>query len=142
MLVRTEVEHEEDRRRIDVAVVHADLRELLRHMVHDALVQISGMDENVGLVNQSQLLTRTGLRASECCDLPLSALPSVDYATIQVQTFYPGASPEAVEREIAKPLEEAVNSVAGVKRITSDTAPPGLLKNGGRINLTIRQVEK
>jgi multidrug efflux pump subunit AcrB len=30
---------------------------------------------------------------------------------------YPGASPEAVEREIAKPLEEAVNSIAGVKRI-------------------------
>jgi multidrug efflux pump subunit AcrB len=32
---------------------------------------------------------------------------------------YPGASPEAVERELIKPLEEAVNSIAGVKRITS-----------------------
>ena len=32
---------------------------------------------------------------------------------------YPGASPEAVEREVTKPLEEALNSIAGVKRITS-----------------------
>ena len=36
-----------------------------------------------------------------------------------IDVRYPGASPEAVEREISKPVEEALNSIAGVKRITS-----------------------
>src|SRR5882757_5788475 len=37
--------------------------------------------------------------------LPLSALPEVDYPTIQVQTFYPGASPEVMTSSVTAPLE-------------------------------------
>ena len=37
--------------------------------------------------------------------LPLSALPEVDYPTIQVQTFYPGASPDVMTSSITAPLE-------------------------------------
>src|SRR3990167_9374333 len=37
--------------------------------------------------------------------LPLSALPEVDYPTIQVQTLYPGASPEVMSRTVSAPLE-------------------------------------
>ena len=36
--------------------------------------------------------------------LPLSALPQVDYPTIQVQTLYPGASPEVMGRTVTAPL--------------------------------------
>jgi len=36
--------------------------------------------------------------------LPLSALPEVDYPTIQVQTFYPGASPEVMTSSVTAPL--------------------------------------
>ena len=37
--------------------------------------------------------------------LPLAALPEVDYPTIQVQTFYPGASPDVMTSSITAPLE-------------------------------------
>ncbi|OXH81762.1 hypothetical protein CA831_38925, partial [Burkholderia multivorans] len=37
--------------------------------------------------------------------LPLAALPEVDYPTIQVQTFYPGASPEVMTSSVTAPLE-------------------------------------
>jgi len=46
-------------------------------------------------------------------------LPDVAPPVVFVDVRYPGASPEAVEREIAKPVEEALNSIAGVKRIMS-----------------------
>ena len=39
--------------------------------------------------------------------LPLSALPEVDYPTIQVQTFYPGASPEVMTSSVTAPLERS-----------------------------------
>jgi hypothetical protein len=45
--------------------------------------------------------------------LPLSALPEVDYPTIQVQTFYPGASPEVMTSSVTAPLERAVRPDAG-----------------------------
>jgi multidrug efflux pump len=38
--------------------------------------------------------------------LPLSALPAVEYPTIQVQTFYPGASPEVMTSAVTAPLEK------------------------------------
>ena len=40
--------------------------------------------------------------------LPVSALPQVDYPTIQIQTFYPGGSPEVVTSSITAPLEKQV----------------------------------
>ncbi len=51
--------------------------------------------------------------------LGVEQMPDITLPGAWVEVIYPGASPEAVEREIIKPLEEAVNSVAGVKRITS-----------------------
>ena len=51
--------------------------------------------------------------------LPLSALPEVDYPTIQVQTLYPGASPEVMSQTVTAPLEKQLGSMAGLDRMTS-----------------------
>ena len=51
--------------------------------------------------------------------LPVSALPQVDYPTIQVLTFYPGASPEVVASAITAPLERQFGQVPGLQQMTS-----------------------
>ena len=51
--------------------------------------------------------------------LPVSALPEVDYPTIQVQTFYPGASPDVVASGVTAPLERQFGEVAGLSQMTS-----------------------
>ena len=51
--------------------------------------------------------------------LPIDQFPNVDIPVAAVQTVYPGASPETIEREVTRRLEEAFNTVQGVKRITS-----------------------
>ncbi|MBK6852253.1 MAG: efflux RND transporter permease subunit [Burkholderiales bacterium] len=51
--------------------------------------------------------------------LGVEQMPDISFPGAFVQVAYPGAAPEAVERELTKPIEEAVNSIAGVKRITS-----------------------
>jgi multidrug efflux pump len=51
--------------------------------------------------------------------LPVSALPQVDYPTIQVQTFYPGSSPEVVTSSITAPLEKQFGQVPGLTQMTS-----------------------
>ncbi len=51
--------------------------------------------------------------------LPVSALPEVDYPTIQVQTFYPGASPEVMASSVTAPLERQFGQVPGLKQMTS-----------------------
>ena len=51
--------------------------------------------------------------------LPIDEFPEVDIPVVSVQTIYPGASPETVEREISRRLEESFNTVEGVDRITS-----------------------
>ena len=47
--------------------------------------------------------------------LPVSALPEVDYPTIQVLTFYPGASPTVMATTVTAPLERAIRRAAGVE---------------------------
>jgi multidrug efflux pump len=54
--------------------------------------------------------------------LPLSALPEVDYPTIQVQTFYPGASPDVMTSSVTAPLERAVRPDAGLKQMSSTSS--------------------
>jgi multidrug efflux pump len=54
--------------------------------------------------------------------LPISALPEVDYPTIQVLTFYPGASPEVVASAVTAPLERQFGEVAGLSQMTSTSA--------------------
>jgi HAE1 family hydrophobic/amphiphilic exporter-1 len=51
--------------------------------------------------------------------LSVDEYPDVTYPVIVVQTQYPGASPEVVEREVSKPLEEALNTTQGLKEIAS-----------------------
>ena len=54
--------------------------------------------------------------------LPLAALPQVDYPTIQVQTLYPGASPEVMAQTISAPLERQFGQMAGLQRMSSTSA--------------------
>src|SRR3954468_3172060 len=51
--------------------------------------------------------------------LPVSALPEVDYPTIQVLTFYPGASPEIMASSVTAPLERQFGQVPGLTQMTS-----------------------
>jgi len=51
--------------------------------------------------------------------LPLSALPQVDYPTIQVQTFYPGASPEVMTSAVTAPLERQFGQMPGLNQMSS-----------------------
>ncbi|MDR7334388.1 efflux RND transporter permease subunit [Roseateles asaccharophilus] len=51
--------------------------------------------------------------------LGVEQMPDISFPGAMVDVRYPGASPEAVEREIAKPLEEALNTIAGIERIQS-----------------------
>jgi multidrug efflux pump subunit AcrB len=53
--------------------------------------------------------------------LGVEQMPDISFPGAFIQVTYPGASPEAVERELTKPVEEAVNSVAGIHRIISRT---------------------
>src|ERR1700692_3331873 len=54
--------------------------------------------------------------------LPLSALPEVDYPTIQVQTFYPGASPEVMTSAITAPLEVQFGQMPGLNQMSSTSS--------------------
>src|SRR5690606_13993855 len=51
--------------------------------------------------------------------LPVAALPSVDYPTIHVTAFQPGASPETMASSIATPLEREFSTIAGVQSMSS-----------------------
>src|SRR5947209_174619 len=51
--------------------------------------------------------------------LPLSALPEVDYPTIQVQTFYPGASPDVMTSSVTSPLEVQLGQMPGLNQMSS-----------------------
>ena len=54
--------------------------------------------------------------------LPLSALPQVDYPTIQVQTFYPGASPDVMTSSVTAPLEVQVGQMPGLNQMSSTSS--------------------
>ncbi len=54
--------------------------------------------------------------------LPISALPEVDYPTIQVVTFYPGASPDVMASSVTAPLERQFGQVPGLNQMTSNSS--------------------
>ncbi len=54
--------------------------------------------------------------------LPISALPQVDYPTIQVVTFYPGAGPEVTASSITSPLERQFGQLPGLNQMTSSSS--------------------
>ena len=59
--------------------------------------------------------------------LPVSALPEVDYPTIQVVTFYPGASPQVMASSVTAPLERQFGQMPGLNQMTSTSS------NGGSV---------
>jgi multidrug efflux pump len=63
--------------------------------------------------------------------LPMSALPQVDYPTIQVQTFYPGASPEVMTSSVTAPLERQLGQMPGLTQMSS-------VSSGGASVITLR----
>ena len=54
--------------------------------------------------------------------LPVSALPEVDYPTIQVMTFYPGADPDVMASSVTAPLERQFGQVPGLSQMTSTSS--------------------
>src|SRR5436190_2257584 len=54
--------------------------------------------------------------------LPVSALPQVDYPTIQVLTFYPGAAPDVMTSSVTAPLERQFGQVPGLTQMTSTSS--------------------
>src|SRR4051812_4980696 len=55
-------------------------------------------------------------------ELPVSALPQVDYPTIQVLTFFPGAGPEVMASSVTAPLERQFGQVPGLNQMTSTSS--------------------
>ncbi|MGO9272119.1 MAG: efflux RND transporter permease subunit [Terriglobia bacterium] len=55
-------------------------------------------------------------------ELPVSALPEVDYPTIQIITFYPGASPDVMATSVTAPLERQFGQVPGLQQMTSTSS--------------------
>lgn len=54
--------------------------------------------------------------------LPVSALPEVDYPTIQVVTLYPGASPDVMTSAVTAPLERQFGQMSGLKQMSSQSS--------------------
>lgn len=54
--------------------------------------------------------------------LPVSALPQVDYPTIQVLTFYPGASPDVMASSVTAPLERQFGQMPGLQQMSSTSS--------------------
>ena len=63
--------------------------------------------------------------------LPLSALPEVDYPTIEVTTLYPGASPDVISTTVTAPLERQFGQMPGLGQMTSSSS-------GGASTITLR----
>ena len=63
--------------------------------------------------------------------LPISALPEVDYPTIQVQTFFPGASPEVMTTAVTAPLERQFGQMPGLAQMSS-------ISSGGASVITLQ----
>ncbi len=57
--------------------------------------------------------------------LPVSALPEVDYPIIEVQTFYPGASPQVMSNAVTAPLERQFGQIPGLQQMTSTSSGGG-----------------
>jgi multidrug efflux pump len=76
--------------------------------------------------------------------LPLSALPEVDYPTLQVQTFYPGASPEVMTSYVTAPLESQFAQMPSLGQMTSQSSAGAsaiTLRFGLDINMDVAEQE-
>jgi len=76
--------------------------------------------------------------------LPISALPEVEYPTIQVRTFYPGASPEVMSSAVTAPLERQFGQIPGLTQMTStssDGSSSIVLQFSLRLNIDVAEQE-
>jgi multidrug efflux pump len=76
--------------------------------------------------------------------LPISALPEADYPTIQVKTFYPGASPDVMSSAVTAPLERQFGQVAGLTQMTSTSSDGSsviVLQFGLALNIDVAEQE-
>jgi len=76
--------------------------------------------------------------------LPVSALPEVDYPTIQVMTFYPGASPDVMASSVTAPLERQFGQVPGLSQMTSSSSEGAsiiTLQFGLELNIDVAEQE-
>jgi len=75
--------------------------------------------------------------------LPLSALPEVDYPTIQVRTLYPGASPDVMGLTVTAPLERQFGQMSGLSRMSSvSSAGASVITLQFRLDLTLDVAEQ
>jgi multidrug efflux pump len=75
--------------------------------------------------------------------LPVSALPEVDYPTIQVRTLYPGASPDVMAVTVTGPLERQFGQMAGLNRMSSSSsAGASVITLQFKLNLTLDVAEQ
>src|SRR6201997_3454825 len=75
--------------------------------------------------------------------LPLSTLPEVDYPTIQVQTLYPGASPEVMTSSVTAPLERQFGQMPGLNQMTSaSSAGASVITLQFNLNLSLDVAEQ
>ncbi len=76
--------------------------------------------------------------------LPVSALPEVDYPTIQIRTFLPGASPDVMMRTVTAPLETQLGEIPGLKEMSSVSSGGAsiiTLQFGLSLNLDVAEQE-
>src|ERR1700726_2141772 len=76
--------------------------------------------------------------------LPVSALPEVDYPTIQIATFYPGASPDVMASAVTAPLERQFGQVPGLQQMTSTSSDGSsviTLQFGLALNIDVAEQE-
>jgi len=84
------------------------------------------------------------LGAAAYIKLPISALPEVEYPTIQVRTFYPGASPEVMSSAVTAPLERQFGQIPGLTQMTStssDGSSSIVLQFSLRLNIDVAEQE-
>ena len=62
--------------------------------------------------------------------LPIDLMPNIEFPVVAVTTVYPGASPETIEREVSRRLEETFNTVPGVDDIWSYSSGDRVLRAG------------
>jgi HAE1 family hydrophobic/amphiphilic exporter-1 len=80
---------------------------------------LSNLSISRPVVATVMMLTLVTLGIFSVRRLPIDMMPDVEIPVLSIITEYPGASPETVEREVSKKIEEAVNPIAGVKHVVS-----------------------
>ena len=86
-------------------------------------VSRNGIRRVVGTAIALTVLIAVGLVASRL--LPLEYFPAVDVPFIGIEIPYQGSTPEEVEREITRPVEEVIATLAGIKRLESKSSSTG-----------------